>query len=104
MERIIIRQSEAARQWNNGKGCSRQRINELVKQGRFSVPVDVNGQPMPRRVYLDEVLNFEEAPTGRPHGSQNKLHTDASDNEHQKTGKLMGMVIPESGTFRGLNL
>jgi hypothetical protein len=64
--REIINQSHAARI----KGVSRQRINELVSKGRFSVPEDADGNLMKGTVYLDEVLNLERGQRGRPRKSQ----------------------------------
>lgn len=62
MVREIITQSHAARI----RGVSRSRINELVKEGRFSVPVDINGKEINGAIYLDEIVNFTELKRGRP--------------------------------------
>lgn len=65
-KRQIVTQSQAARKWNGGQGCKRQRINELIKLGRFTTPVDDKGIVQKGCVYLDEVVNFKEKPKGRP--------------------------------------
>lgn len=63
----IITQSNAARLI----GVSRQRINQLVKEARFTTPVK-DGVPMHRALYLDEVLNLQSKKRGRP----KKLYND----------------------------
>lgn len=62
MPREIINQSTAAR----NRGVSRQRISELYKQGRFSVPMDDNGTKIKGALYLDEVENLTVLKRGRP--------------------------------------
>jgi hypothetical protein len=64
-ERQIISQSHAARL----RGVSRQRISELVLNGRFTVPTDPKGHLINGTVYLDEIINFEEGSAGRPRKS-----------------------------------
>lgn len=72
MGRKIISQSEAARMWKP-RPCKRQRIHQLIKDKRFTIPTDDNGNEVKGCVYLDEVVNFKERLRGRPRLTKKEL-------------------------------
>jgi hypothetical protein len=84
--REIISQSHAARL----RGVSRQRINDLVKQNRFTVPQNAKGEVVTGALYLDEVLTLEEGKRGRPRKTQNDWF---------KVGDAVLWALKPRGTF-----
>lgn len=62
MRRKIVNQADAAR----AKGVSRQRIFQLYSKGKFTIPVDENGNEVRGALYLDEVMAMEKGKHGRP--------------------------------------
>jgi len=78
----IITQATAARL----RGVSRQRINQLVKDGRLTVAKLPSGEPIEGAVYQDEVLGLEEGKRGRPRLTEDELaarqNHDFKDGEH----------------------
>lgn len=100
--RETIKKSQAMKDWNDGEGCTRQRIHQLIVEGRLTKPVDGSGKVIRGCLYLDEVVSFKKLQRGRPRLPEdvvNERHAAKILKDKLRLEQLMKQQnrIPDSG-------